>query len=686
MANEGSAWVDFHADTDEVEPEARRGIKKAAENIEDKDLKKIGEDFGDTLADSMGDELEKSGPKLARGIEKGLKRQKVRTKVTAEFDRDNNMVRRWVSTITSEMEEAVSKAATPGGPFGRIGAAIGDAIGAGFNVSGKSPLITFLIPLVGVVVGLVLAAVQAVSSLVAVLIVIPALIFAIVAQAGVMMLAFKGVGEAVSGAFAAKNARELNEAIKGLTPSAQAFVRQLVAAKDFFKQLQQLSQENFFKALGDTFTRIKESLDGPLLRGFATLATALGGFFRQLGLFFAGAVFKNFVNSIFPSTIRFLEKFGPSFVTFLEGLIALTAAAIPFLNAIGDMLGGNLMFLGTLFSDIANDPSFQTWLNDMRDTFGSVIELLGQATKFIAVFMAQLNTAGGVKIIDELADAFELLTFFLASPAGLKAMEGLINLAIISIRIFTGLLLAIMAIFSALELVGEFFNNDFLPLLQALGSIVVITFAILIGTIGGFIDWLVTKIAEFFGWAGEGISGIGKRVTGTFAMVQGTISRTWNMLIGEVKAIPGRITSALGNLGTLLFNAGRNLLGGLINGIKSMFGSLGSVVGEAAGLVSGFFNHSPAKWGPLAGKGDPLYAGQEFVKRLAAGMTMEAPELRSTSADTTNSIVFGPNSIGVNFNGALPTNQQATSTGSAVGSGIMGMLAARDTRLAIRTL
>lgn len=686
MAEEGEAWVRFHADTDSVEPEAARGIKRAAENLEDDELKDIGEGMGDALADGMGDGLEKSGPKLARSVEKGLGKQKIKTKVTTEFDRDGKAIRKWVSTVTDEMEDAFAKAGTPGGPLSRIGTAITDAIGAGFSVSGKSPLIVLLIPLIGVIIGLVLAAVQAVGSLVAILITVPALIGAVVAQAGVLMLAWEGVGKAVTGAFAAKNAKELNEAIKGLTPSAQAFVKQLLTAKEFFKQLQKLAQENFFKALGNTFLQIKSVLSGPIFRGVRGLATALGGFFRALGLFFASNTFKDFVNKLFPSTIRFLEKFGPSFVTFLDGLIALTTAAIPFLNAIGDMLGGNLAFLGVLFKDIANDASFQTWLTDMSDTLASVVELLGQVTAFIATFMAQLNEAGGVTIIDALADAFELMTFFLASPAGLKAMEGLINLAIISIKAFTGVLLAIMLIFAALEEIGEFFNNDLLPLIEFIGFAVGFTFAFIAGVIGDFFPWLGGKIAEFFGFADRTIQSVGRRVTGTFAAVQGTVSRSWNMLLAEVRSIPGRITSALGSLKNLLFSAGRNLLEGLVNGIKSSFSYLWNTLSWITGTIGGFFNHSPAKWGPLAGKGDPLYSGQEFVKRLATGMTMEAPALRSASTEATSNIIFGPNSIGVNFNGALPTNQQASSTGSAVGSGILNQLAMRDTRLAVRTL
>ena len=100
---------------------------------------------------------------------------------------------------SNEIEDAFTKASGPGGPFSKIGQGVADAIGAGFNVSGRSSLILFLIPLVGAIVGLVLAAVQAANALVAVLATVPALIAGIGIQVAVLALAFHGLGTAIRG-------------------------------------------------------------------------------------------------------------------------------------------------------------------------------------------------------------------------------------------------------------------------------------------------------------------------------------------------------------------------------------------------------------------------------------------------------------------------------------------------------
>ena len=73
-----------------------------------------------------------------------------------------------------------------------------------------------------------------------------------------------------------------------------------------------------------------------------------------------------------------------------------------------------------------------------------------------------------------------------------------------------------------------------------------------------------------------------------------------------------------------------------------------------------------------------------MVQDLIRGIKMEAPELREVSTDAMSQINFGRGAIQVNGN--FDTEQQATRTGTAVGNGINAMLAAQQTRLAVRTL
>lgn len=92
-------------------------------------------------------------------------------------------------------------------------------------------------------------------------------------------------------------------------------------------------------------------------------------------------------------------------------------------------------------------------------------------------------------------------------------------------------------------------------------------------------------------------------------------------LINWVRGIPGLITRALGNLGSLLYDAGRNVIQGLINGISSMVGSVGGSIGSIASTIRSYLPFSPAKTGPLSGSGNPELAGTKIGSMVADGIT-----------------------------------------------------------------
>jgi hypothetical protein len=90
--------------------------------------------------------------------------------------------------------------------------------------------------------------------------------------------------------------------------------------------------------------------------------------------------------------------------------------------------------------------------------------------------------------------------------------------------------------------------------------------------------------------------------------------------IGVFRNLGSTVKNAVSNFGSLLFNAGRNLIQGLINGIKNKIPSLGGLIESAANVVRSYWPFSPAKRGPLSGSGDMLLAGRNVVGRLVSGM------------------------------------------------------------------
>lgn len=683
----GQAWVDVDA---RVDPDADKhiatGLRKELKDA-DKEFERAGEQIGIDLSKGMEREVAKHGKSvgktLADSVEHAIEDEFVDFNPNWRWNRRGSNGR-FISRVASDIEEDIGNAflnaaSSSGGFFNKISRGISDAIGAGFNLSGKSPLIPLLIPAVGSIVGLVLAAIQAANSLIAVLGTIPALIGAIGIQVGVLFLAFKGVGTAIQGAFAAKNAKELKEALVGLTPAAQTFVKSLLPLKKFFDTLKAQVQESFFKAFGDTIPKIAKSFSFLTDGRLASVATALGDFFEKLGLFFASPTFVTFVKELIPAIRVFLSGFGDNLVVFLKGFISFATALIPFLSSLGNILGGTLFQLGVFFDKAARDPATTKWLDDMLVTFESLIELIGGLVQFITVFLAQLNKAGGQSVLDEIITDIELLTFFLASPVGQKALEGLIHSVIIALQITTGLIIVFLTFFAAIEAFFEWLTNTAIP---AIGDF----FDMVGGAVLGFTDMAGAAISDFFDMVGGAVIDGFNAVVNFFVWLWTAFTNGKGRLLLLVAQLPTQIKEALGNLAGLLLNAGQSLVQGLINGIKSMFSALKRVGGDLIHQVTQFFPGSPAEEGPLSGRGYSLYRGQRLVQDFAKGMQMEIPTLQSTSNEAVSNITFGANSIRVGFEGAVPTQAQAAGTGAAVANGISSGLAARNVRLAVRTI
>lgn len=152
-------------------------------------------------------------------------------------------------------------------------------------------------------------------------------------------------------------------------------------------------------------------------------------------------------------------------------------------------------------------------------------------------------------------------------------------------------------------------------------------------------------------------------VTGVFRAIRNDVG-------GTIRAIPGIVLSGVASFGRLLYDSGQRLIQGLIDGIKSKFGPLGDVVGAAADKVRGFWPFSPAKEGPLSGRGSLYYAGQNLMTDLTGGMERKLPAVETASAQLAGAVRAG--SVGADGASALaPAGMTAQWKPGATGDKIL---------------
>ena len=135
----------------------------------------------------------------------------------------------------------------------------------------------------------------------------------------------------------------------------------------------------------------------------------------------------------------------------------------------------------------------------------------------------------------------------------------------------------------------------------------------------------------------DGLRGLATRVV-AFVMRYHPVAVLWRAMrggqgqvLGFVRGLPARILRGLGNMGRLLYNAGRSILQGLTNGIRSLAsGPIDAVKGVVSG-VRNLLPFSPAKEGPFAGRGAPLYSGLAISGDLAEGIMRNRGEVARAS-------------------------------------------------------
>lgn len=708
----GEVVADLRFSTDKGAADVKKDLEEVAATT-DAEMSKIGKEAGESFDEEIKKSTKNTGRDLAKGIQGGLEREGLKlTKQVLQLDPDGNVVRTWLTTELIRGERAVADLAGSGA-FKKIGSAFSDAIGASFNISGKSPLVPLLATLFGFIAQLVVGAIQLLNGLTAVLATVPSAIGAIILQVGVLFLAFQGVGGAIQQAFAATNADELKKALEGVTPAAQDFVKTLLGLREPFKLLRDVAQEAFFDRIGASIQRVADVLGPILLKDLAGLAGALGDVARGILNVLANPVFSSFLSELIPATIDWLHGFNSAFQDFLIGVADLGRAVMPFFTWLGAELNQALANFGTWLGNLSVDPEFTAWLERMKVALTEGGEALMSILGFLKEFVNAIDKAGGSEGLNDLRTWFDEMKKFLATDEGIKAMEGLLHVIQALAFVFVLLVNSIIAFLFIVEVTAEFIKNGLLPAIADFFTNKIPEFFDFVGgKILAFKDWLIAGFKEgfdatlanmgaFLDSIGTALANaaiailqflgqVGASIIEFLFTVAGAVVTWFHDRIMDVidfaKSIGGNISDAVGNLGNLLYDAGRNLIQGLINGIKSMFRPLANVIDEGVQIVRDRWPFSPAKEGPLSGDGDPMIAGKNIIQRLAEGMEIAAPDLATASNNATSNVSMGSGAVQMNFYGAPPTQQQAAGIGAAAGGSLADTLAQRNTRLAVRSI
>ncbi|MER7063992.1 phage tail protein, partial [Streptomyces albidoflavus] len=303
--------------------------------------------------------------------------------------------------------------------------------------------------------------------------------------------------------------------------------------------------------------------------------------------------------------------------------------------------------VSTLIGKIFND--LVTWFTENKATVeewgNRIISIIKTAGEIIAGVFEAINIAWdtfGKPLLDLIGGVFSAILQVIDGV--MQAIKGIIDIVLGVItgdwdrvwtgikEFFGGIWEAIKGILSAawevikfqisnaLAVVGETWDGAW----NKVKNLVVTVW----DAITSWINDKVTDVKTFIGRLAE----IPGQVSGWFGQVKQSIVDRFNEAVDFVRSIPGRIKDALGNLGSLLWDSGRSIVQGLIDGISSM---IANAVGTVTNLLNEIRNRlpfSPAKEGPFSGKGWTLYSGRSMAADLAKGLA-QGEGLVSRAAD-----------------------------------------------------
>jgi len=479
-------------------------------------------------------------------------------------------------------------------------------------------------------------------------------------------------------------------------------------------------------AIVEGFKQIFATL-GPLLPQLAQLAGSL--------LVSAAQLFTSLVEAVLPLVppliqigTEILSVLIPAFNSILQAVTPLLPvlsdlavrvlrdALLPVIEALLPMLPTLIdAFVEMLPSIVMILPP----LADLAVALAPIIVLLADLANIIlTVLLPPIEV-----LIILIATRFTLV--FLAFGATIDALKVTVQIAwdaiVTAIQLAWTIIKGIFDI--AISLLQGDFSEAWRRLQRLVGDVWDQISGFVLRTLGRILDF----IAEWGGKLWHAVFDALSAIVGVFSDKGAEFVRTIGDSLTKVVAwfvgLPGMVRLAFSNAWDWLYEAGKNVIQGFINGLvdkaQDLYNKLQGIIDTAKNLwdsATGWIMGSPSKWTTQRGKWvvegfangledqqsvavDASQALIDATKRpfettfndIVPNISASLPTpgtlgSTGTAGTQTSVITFGQGSVMVSFAGVVPSEAEALMTGRTVGRGILDVMAERDAQLAVRVL
>jgi uncharacterized protein YidB (DUF937 family) len=297
------------------------------------------------------------------------------------------------------------------------------------------------------------------------------------------------------------------------------------------------------------------------------------------------------------------------------------------LDQLRDRYGGAAKAAGDA---VGPQQRLDTKMKDLKESIGTaLLPVIAKLTDFlIPIFNAFTNLPGPVQaiivaLVGLAAAAAVLAPIFTAISAAIPVIGGVLAALVSPVAL-------VVAAIVGLGIVIFVFRDDIWGALKAVAGF----FADAFGAVVDFVQkWgfiLLGPIGVIFHFRDE-IGNAISAVIGFVARLPGDIAGFIGEAVQYFLDLPGRILSAVGDLGGLLFDVGRDIVDGLIDGIKSLGGA---IVDALLGLIPGPLKRFANRLG--IGSPSKVFAG--FGRNIGQGLIVGMDSMHRPVSDAAGAL------------------------------------------------
>lgn len=449
-----------------------------------------------------------------------------------------------------------------------------------------------------------------------------------------------------------------NKLIK-LAPAAQAFVDQIKAMKPAFDNLRLDVQQRLFTGLDKTVKQVGKAWLPQLHKTLGDYATTFNGFFKDLGKNVSKPKFIDDIAAGAESARQAIERIGKAVSgPLVDAFGRLSRAAKPFVDAFGDEIAKLVEDFSAWVKSADKSGKLEGFFQRAAGYLRTMFDVGRDVGSIIGSLIEILFGADDAGKGSGLADMLDRLAKFLKDPENRRKLSEYVAVLKEMGRILIEDVIPAVSKFVFWLVTTKERIDNFLDRLKSIkqgldrwGDDTMATLDALPGRVTGALGGLGDLVVGFFtdgtsratgvvgGWlttASRQFGSVRGRVASALSSVPGAVLSPLRAAVSQgaatLGALPGRAAAAVSSMGArvrnalgdtrgLLVQAGRNVIAGLIQGIREMFGPLGDAMSRGAQIIRDHFPYSPAKRGPLSGKGNPYYSGQSIVRLLSDGVT-----------------------------------------------------------------